>query len=80
MSPIAHPGPPQRRYPSHVGRELVVHPQRAPQGVTADERRLVCVFLKRYVVWCAKARRVDRLSNAVELLVEVAAGSSPQAR
>jgi hypothetical protein len=31
------------------------------------------VFLKRYVVWCAKARRVDRVRNAVELLVELAA-------
>jgi hypothetical protein len=32
------------------------------------------VFLTRYSVWCAKARRYDRLRNAIDLLVEVAAG------
>jgi hypothetical protein len=71
VSPIAHPGPPQRRRPSNDAGELVVHPQRAARGITAAERRLVCVFLKRYVVWCARTRRVDPLRNAVELLEEV---------
>jgi hypothetical protein len=38
------------------------------------ERALVCIFLRRYVIWCAKARRFDRLRNAVDLLIEVAGG------
>ncbi|HKU86546.1 MAG TPA: hypothetical protein VJV77_09420 [Casimicrobiaceae bacterium] len=79
MSPIAHPGPPQRRRPSNDGSELFVHPQRVSRGISAAERRLVCVFLKRYVVWCAKARRVERVRNAVELLAEVVRGSAPGA-
>jgi hypothetical protein len=74
VSSITHPGPPQPRRPSHDGGELAVHPQRALRGITAAERRLVCMFLKRYVVWCARTRRVDRLRNAVDLLVELAAG------
>jgi len=79
VSPIAHPGPPRHRRPSHAGCELVVHPQRALRGVTVDERRLVCLFLKRYVVWCARARRIDRIRNAVELLAEVAAATPARA-
>ena len=31
------------------------------------------MFLRRYVIWCAKARRFDRLRNAVDLLMEVGA-------
>jgi hypothetical protein len=77
VSPITHPGPPQRGRPSNDGDDLSVHPQRALRGVTAAERRLVCMFLKRYVVWCAKTRRVDRLRNAVDLLVELAAARGP---
>jgi hypothetical protein len=77
VSPTVHPGPPRRRRPLNDGGELFVHPQRAPGGITAAERRLVCVFLKRYVVWCAKARRVERLRNAVELLAELAASLQP---
>jgi len=72
--PIVHPGPPRYRPPKYNGRELHVHAHTTPPGITAAERTLVCVFLRRYVVWCAKARRVDRLRNAVDLLIEVAAG------
>jgi hypothetical protein len=28
---------------------------------------------RRYVLWCAKARRFDRLRNSLDLLMEVAA-------
>jgi len=72
--PIVHPGPPRYRPPTYNWRELHVHAHRTPPGITAAERTLVCVFLRRYLVWCAKARRVDRLRNAVDLLIEVAAG------
>jgi hypothetical protein len=68
----AHPGPPKSRPPVYDGTELHVHPHRAV-GITRGERKLVCVFLRRYIVWCAKARRFDRLRNAMDLLVEVAA-------
>ena len=36
------------------------------------ERWLACIFLRRYIISCAKARRFDRLRNAVDLLIEVA--------
>jgi len=50
-----------------------VHAHRAAPGITPAECALVCVFLRRYVLWCAKARRFDRLRNAIDLLAEVAA-------
>jgi len=34
---------------------------------------LVIAFLTRYIVWCAKARRFDRLRNAVDLLADISA-------
>jgi hypothetical protein len=37
------------------------------------ERDLVVTFLTRYVVWCARARRFERLRNAIDLMVEIAA-------
>ncbi|MDQ2916586.1 MAG: hypothetical protein M3R40_05400 [Pseudomonadota bacterium] len=73
MAPIAHPGPPKYRPPIFDGRELHVHPHRSPSDVTSAERALVCLFLKRYVLWCARAWRCDRLRNALDLLNEVAA-------
>jgi hypothetical protein len=39
------------------------------------ERDLVVTFLTRYVVWCARARRFERLRNAIDLMVEIAARS-----
>lgn len=75
--PIAHPGPPRFRPTPPDGPELHVHAHRAAPGITADERALVCIFLRRYVIWCARARRFDRLRNAVDLLLEVAAGAQP---
>ena len=72
--PIAHPGPPTYRPPILDGPELHIHPHRTPLGVTPGERALVCIFLRRYVVWCAKVRRFDHLRNATDLLIEVAAG------
>jgi len=69
---FAYPAQPARRRPSFHGPELHVHPQRAPPGITRAERELVVIFLTRYVVWCAKARRFQRLRNSLDLLVEVA--------
>jgi len=69
--PIAHPGPPKFRPTPHDGPELHVHVHRGPPGITPAERELVIVFLRRYVVWCAKARRFDRLRNSPDLLAEV---------
>jgi len=60
--------------PSTDGPELHVHRQRKLHGIAREERELIIVVLTRYAVWCAKERRIDRLRNAIDLLVEVAAG------
>jgi hypothetical protein len=70
---FAYPRIPPRRRPLLDGPELHVHPHRVLHGIAHDERDLVVVFLTRYAVWCAKARRFDRLRNAIDLLAEVAA-------
>ena len=67
------PGPPAFHPTPTDGRDLRVHAHRTPPGITPAERILVCAFLRRYVIWCAKARHVGRLRNAVDLLIEVAA-------
>ena len=36
------------------------------------ERMLVGVFLRRYVTWCARSRRHDRISGALDLLATIA--------
>lgn len=69
---FAYPPRQHRRRPAFNGRELHVHAHRDWPGISADERELVIAFLTRYVVWCGKARRFDRLRNAVDLLVDVA--------
>lgn len=69
---IAHPGPPKYQPPRLNGPELHVHAHCLPPGVTAGERAILLVFLKRYVVWCAKARRLDQLRGALDLLSEIA--------
>jgi hypothetical protein len=40
-----------------------------PPAVTldAEERRLVALFLRRYVRWCARADRHDRIPGAAAL-------------
>jgi hypothetical protein len=70
---FAYPAQPLRQRPPFDGRELHVHPHRSSRAVSRTELELVVVFLTRYSVWCAKARRYDRLRNAIDLLVEVAA-------
>lgn len=70
--PVRYPDCPQPSPPPFDGVELRVHAHRRPPGITAAERELVIVFLIRYVVWCAKLRQVERLQNAMGLLVEVA--------
>lgn len=58
---FAYPNLPKRPRPSFDGPELHVHAHRSWPGITMDERELVNVFLTRYVVWCARARRFDRI-------------------
>lgn len=70
--PIAHPGPPKYQPPRLNGSELHVHPHRKRRGMKPGELALVCLFLRRYVVWCAKAQRIERARNAIDLLLEVA--------
>ena len=81
--PIAYPAAPKFRPTPTDGRELRVHAHRVPPGISLAERALVCVFLRRYVIWCAKARHFDRLRNATDLLTEMAGtglgGCSPDA-
>lgn len=69
----AHRGPPVFNPTPTIGRDLHVHAHRTPPGITPAERILVCVFLRRHLIWRAKARRFDRLRNAADLLSEVAA-------
>lgn len=69
---FAYPAIPKRETPSLDGPELHVHAHRSYPGITTDERQLVNVFLTRYVLWCVRARRFDRLRNALGLLTEVA--------
>ena len=71
---IAHPGPRKYRPTPLDSAELAVHPHRRQPGITPAEQMLVVVFLRRYVLWCAKTRRFDRLRNSLDLLIEVAAG------
>lgn len=74
--PIAYPSTPKHRAPIYDGRELHVYAHRIPPGITPAGRMLVSVFLRRYLIWCAKARRFERLRNAADLLIEVV-GTGP---
>ena len=71
---LAYPARPKRSEPPFDGPELHVHAHRTPPGILPAERALMCIFLRRYVIWCAKARRFDRLRNALDLMIEVAGG------
>ena len=54
--------------------ELMRLEDRAPdmQPLVADaERRLLCIFLRRYVTWCARARRYARMQGAAALHREI---------
>lgn len=68
---IPHPGPPRHRQPVTDSVEMHVHPQRTPHGITRGERVLVRIFLHRYVRWCARARHIDRMRNALDLFAEI---------
>jgi len=63
------------RQPPFDGHELHVHGHRVLGGISSDERELVIVFLKRYAVWCARARHFGRVRNAVDLPAEIAAAT-----
>jgi hypothetical protein len=74
--PFAYPSTPKYRAPIYDGAELHVYAHRILPGITPAERILVCVFLRRYPIWCAKARHFGRLRNGTNLLIEVA-GTRP---
>ncbi len=63
------PGPPRFKPTPTDGPELHVHPQRT-HTIDAIERRFVCIFLRRYVIWCARRGRVDEIRTALDLLIE----------
>jgi hypothetical protein len=69
VSPIAHPGPPRFRSPILDGHELHAHPDRTPLGITPTERSLACIFLRRYVVWCASPAACDYRAHFFETVV-----------
>ena len=75
--PFAYPPVPKFRPTPTDGPELRSRTHRPPPGITPAGRSSVCVFLRRYVTWCAKARHFDRLRNAVDLLIGVAATQDP---
>jgi hypothetical protein len=69
---VFNPAYPNRFTPTPtIGTDLHVHPQR-DRAVSRPERELVAIFLRRYIVWCGRTRRVDRLRGAADLLAEVA--------
>jgi hypothetical protein len=65
-------GPPRYKATPIDGPQLRLHPQQA-KAIDPMKRRLVCLFLKRYVVWCARRREIGRLRGALDLLTDVAA-------
>ena len=77
MPMFSPPGPPKYRPTPTDGPDLLVHPQRAG-ALSGSERRLVCVFLQRYLVWCARTRRIDPLRDATGLLIEIARRGATQ--
>jgi len=67
----SQPGPPRYKPTPMDGPELQLHPHRS-HAICEDERGLVCLFLRRYAVWCACRRRIDTLRETLELLTDVA--------
>jgi hypothetical protein len=66
------PAGPARFKPTPTeGPDLHVHPQRS-RAIDPIERRLVVLFLQRYIIWCARRRQIDCVQNALDLLTEVA--------
>jgi hypothetical protein len=43
----------------------------APRDQISSTCEFVIAFLTRYVIWCARTRRFDRLRNALDLSIEV---------
>jgi hypothetical protein len=64
-------GPPRYKPTPMDGPELRLHAQRT-NAIDGMERRLVCLFLGRYVIWCARRRDIGRLRDTVDLLTEIA--------
>jgi hypothetical protein len=55
----------------------MAHSVAGDADVRAGAARLrACLHLLRYVLWCARTRRFDRLRNAVDLLIEVVDGAA----
>ena len=71
-------GPPRFRPTPTDGTELHLHPQRS-RAIDSTERWLVCVFLRRYVIWCARRRDIDRARNSLDLMVELVHALDPRA-
>ena len=63
-------GPPHHPKPPEDGPELQLHPHRR-RTTDGRERRLVCLFLRRYVIWFARRRPITPIRPALELLTEV---------
>ena len=64
-------GPPRCKPTPLDGPVLQIHPHRRGT-IDATERRFVRLFLRRYVVWCARRERVSQAQSALALLLEVA--------
>lgn len=39
-----------------------------PRSLDDRERFLVRIFLRRYIVWCARRRKIDSVAGAADLL------------
>jgi hypothetical protein len=73
------PAGPLRYKPTPTdGPELHVHPQRS-RAIDATERWLVCLFLRRYVIWCARRRQIDRARNSLTTRCRLSSSSTTPA-
>jgi len=62
------PGSPELGGPALLGWRPVRGPNLPPVTFDETERFLVALFLRRYVRWCARTRRYDRVPDAAALL------------
>jgi len=61
------PGSPEIGDPGLLGWRPVRGRRLPPVTLDATERYLVALWLRRYVTWCARTRRYDRVDGAAAL-------------
>jgi len=67
------PGSPELGDPALLGWRPVRGRRLSPVTLTARERFLVALFLRRYITWCARSGRQTQAQLAAELWRRIAA-------